>query len=377
MDDRPKPLLLLELSQTKVLSTFEPKEKVSAVVCLPPPEDGLEQPDLNLAYATPYAQQVSEAREIVGDTPLVGRLPAIEPAIEPFGELPYANAVSLYAAQAAAWAAAGCVAVLAEGLTTLASARAALLGARRAGIPLWATVSLDGDSQRLEDGAELATVFVVLQSMGVAAFGIAQPDTGDGMLPLLEQLAPYAKIPLLARPECLTEDRQEVLTPAQFGQLVGSFVAAGVSICGAGYGAGSSHLLAAKARLEEDTPAQREADHEDVILLTTAREVFYLDENLELSPPLPCGVDMSEELIELEDSGCDVICVRVETPDDAYHLSLNSHLANLPIALLSDCPEALESALFYHHGRGIIDSRSHLDRGVLDSLALRYGAVVV
>ncbi len=373
MDDRPKPTLLLELSQTKVLSTFEPGERVTATLCLPCPEAD----ETPAGFAAACARQVADARETAGEAALVGCLPVAGYAIEPFGETTFAAAVSHYANLVAAWANAGCAAVLAEGFTTLAEARAALLGARKGGLPLWVTVSLGGENQRLEDGAELSAVFLILQSMGAGAFGIARPDTGEAMLPLLEQLAPYAFIPLLARPECLTEDRDEVLTPAQFGDLVGRLVAAGVSFCGAGYGAGSSHLLAAKAHLEQDISSPPLINHQDIILLATARELFYLDENLELSPPLPCGVDMWEELIGLEESGCDVICVLVETPDDAYHLSLNSHLANLPLALLSDSPEALEAALFYYHGRGIIDSRSALDRGLLDSLALRHGAVVV
>ena len=86
---------------------------------------------------------------------------------------------------------------------------------------------------------------------------------------------------------------------------------------------------------------------------------------------------MAEDFFQAEDSGCDVLCVEVDTLDDAYHLSLNSHLARLPIGLRSDSIEALDMALLLFNGRVLLDSRSQLEREELEELAARYGTLVL
>jgi len=100
------------------------------------------------------------------------------------------------------------------------------------------------------------------------------------------------------------------------------------------------------------------------------------DEDFDLSEPIACSEDMADDLMDAEDEGCDVISVRVDNYDDAILLGQNSHMANLPLSILSDSEEAMEFALMFCPGRNIIDSRSEMDEDTIRRLADWYGALI-
>ncbi|HIY08495.1 MAG TPA: homocysteine S-methyltransferase family protein [Firmicutes bacterium] len=375
MDDRPRPVVVLDMSQAKVLSAFDQEDRALPALLVEIPENS--QPAA-AGILSQSSRQISQVRRKYGpQVPLVGGLPPTGLQLEPFGETTFLEMISIYLSQATALKAAGCEVILIHSLPTLAEARAALLGARATGLPVWITVALHHSGEELSEGDSILPTFFSLQALGASGFGFSRPLSPGEMLPLFEEIAPYATIPLIALPDCLDEEREEVLTPADFGQLCRSSALLGVEIVGGGYGAGSAHILEARDVLNETLPQVEKVDLSDTIVLCNPDEVFYLDENLEFSEPIPCGVDMAEDFFQAEDSGCDVLCVEVDTLDDAYHLSLNSHLARLPIGLRSDSIEALDMALLLFNGRVLLDSRSQLEREELEELAARYGTLVL
>ena len=107
-----------------------------------------------------------------------------------------------------------------------------------------------------------------------------------------------------------------------------------------------------------------------------ATEPYFLDEYFEQTEPVYCRRDMSDELLELEESGADVATIRIETVDDAYNFALNAHMLHMPVSFYSDSEEALEMALLMYNGCAFVDSRSELDEPILDALAKGYGATV-
>ena len=85
---------------------------------------------------------------------------------------------------------------------------------------------------------------------------------------------------------------------------------------------------------------------------------------------------MTDEFMEIEDDSYDIISVEVETPDEAVSFAENDHMAELPVSFLSSDELALKTALLLYSGRAMVDSRSELDREVLEKIAYKYGAVV-
>ena len=67
-----------------------------------------------------------------------------------------------------------------------------------------------------------------------------------------------------------------------------------------------------------------------------ATEPYFLDEYFEQTEPVYCRRDMSDELLELEESGADVATIRIETVDDAYNFALNAHMLHMPVSFYSD-----------------------------------------
>ncbi len=385
MEDRRRPILLLTQEQQKVLSAFDREDTVTPALQF---DFGVLEYEHSSFQALSGAiraarQQYGPGLLIVGSRQAFGLETEEEDPFEEYDDrsTPFGRTVERYAACAAQMKEAGCDVLLFSRLPSIAEARAAVLGGRRAGLPVWVGADIDREGEDMEDGTDVLATFITLQSLGAAAFGFGRPDSGELILPSLERIAPYAAIPLYARPECLTQEEDgedgEVMTPAEYEELAERFVRLGVEICGGGFGARSSHLLAVRNALEELTQEVSRWDDEDDILLCTHNQTFFLDADLDISDPIPCEEDMSEELLTQEDMGADVLCIQLETPDDGVRFARNSILLGLPVAFLSDDPLALDRALFYYPGRAALDSRSLLEREELEEIAARYGAVVI
>lgn len=385
MDDRRRPILLLTQDQQKVLTTFDSGDSVTPALLFDFSVLDHEHSSFRalseaiLLGRTKYGSRML----VVGGRQAFGLETEEEDPFEEYSDhtTPFDHTVNLYAECATKMKEAGCDVLLFSRLPSIAEARAALLGARRCGLPVWLAADIDREGEDMEDGTDVLATFITLQSLGAAAFGFGRPDSGELILPSLERIAPYAAIPLYARPECLTEEEDgeqgEVMTPAEYEELAQRFVRLGVEICGGGFGARSSHLLAVRDALESLTQEVKRWDDEDDILLCTHNQTFYLDADLDISEPIACEEDMSEDLLAQEDLGADVLCIRLETPDDGVRFARNSYLLGLPVAFLSDDPETLDRALFYYPGRAALDSRSLLEREELEEIATHYGAVVI
>ena len=385
MDDRRRPILLLAQGQQTVLATFDDQDSVTPALQF---DFGVLDHEHSSFRALSEAILLARSKYgprllIVGGRQAFGLETEDQDPFEEFEDhtTPFGHTVNRYAACAEKMKEAGCDVLLFTRMPSITEARAAILGARRSGLPVWIGADIDREGEDMEDGTDVLATFITLQSLGAAAFGFGRPDSGELILPSLERIAPYAAIPLYARPECLTEEEDgeqgEVMTPAEYEELAERFVRLGVEICGGGYGARSSHLLAVRDALEHLTQEVKRWDDEDDILLCTHNQTFFLDDNLDISEPIPCEEDMSEDLLQQEDLGADVLCIRLETPDDGVRFARNSILLGLPVAFLSDDPVALDRALFYYPGRAALDSRSLLEREELDEIAARYGAIVI
>ena len=121
----------------------------------------------------------------------------------------------------------------------------------------------------------------------------------------------------------------------------------------------------------------RERAESDELLLANRRQVFFLSpDSIESSPYLECSLDMSDELLELEDTNFDVIAVELYSSDDAYHFARNASMANLPVMFRSDDEMALKAALLCYQGRAMIDRSCSINEDRLHRIAGKYGAVV-
>ena len=120
--------------------------------------------------------------------------------IAPFGESSFEELVAIYTEQAAALAAAGVDLFLIETTMTMPEARAAVLACKSVSDrPVWVTFTCDENGRTLS-GTDVLAALIVMQGMGVDAFGLNCSSGPAEMLEQMRRLTPYTTVPLIAKP---------------------------------------------------------------------------------------------------------------------------------------------------------------------------------
>ena len=339
------------------------------------PEDGDGVPDRlservkagarAICAASPEAVAASKAA--AGAVPVGGVLGPSGISLAAPGEHDFDFLCAVYREKIGAFADAGADFLLLDRQTSLADLRACLLAARGRNLAVLAALETGSGSEEEED-AFLAAL-ITLQAMGAAAVGVCGLP-GDPMLAAARRAAPHASVPLFA-----VADAAAGQTPGQFAEALRPVLAAGVRVAGCGRGASPEHLAALAETVKKYGPPEI-PEEPDCYAAATERETFFLGEDLEFSEPLPCSASLVDRLIGLENEQVGAALVRVDSIGDAVLLGRCAPMSRLPIAVLAESPTMLDAALRYFQGRLIVDSRSGVEREVLEPLAAKYGAIV-
>ena len=311
-------------------------------------EDKVSQYNQELARQT-----VETCREYGPDIIAAGVVSPLKLLAEPFGETPFFDLVNIYAQQAFALKNGGVDLLIADTMNTISQSRAAILGCRQTGLPVMVTLNVEEDGETCM-GSDLVSALIICQNLGVCAFGISCCDRPENLFHHIEEIAPYAKVPIIVRPRA-GESYENLLSPEEMAQQMKGLLKRGASILGGCCYTTPEHIACIGKMMQEfdfrSVHVKRE--DEDTILMAGATEPYFLDEYFEQSEPIYCRNDMSDELLELEDSGIDVATICIETVDDAYDFALNAHMLHIPVSFLSDNEEALEMALLMYNGCGV------------------------
>lgn len=324
---------------------------------------------------------VALTRSVADNVLVAGVLSPTGLTLEPFGETSFTEMIHVYREQAAVLVEAGVDLLVVETLTSIGEARAAAIALAKFDLPKIITLTVDKDGETPYGGTAV-NALIILQELGISAFGLNCSCGPELMAEVLESLKPYAKIPLVAKPSACRydEDTERLLpiTPIEMAVQMKRLLAAGATIVGGCCGTTPDHLEAIRDAMEEHeftpfVPAEGEGD----ITLADIRQIYnlYCDQ-IECTEPLACSVDMTDELLELEGESVDVIVVEINTIDDAKDWALNAHMANLPVCFYSHDEISLRLALLLYNGRAMIDSRSSLEEEKLQKIAEKYGAVI-
>ena len=308
--------------------------------------------------------RAAQGKPVAGVIRSCGHLP------EPCGPLPYTDLVDTYAQQALELELAGAQLLVLEGMRALADLRAAVLGARQTALEIFAC--MDASLPEEAGAADPLAMLLCLQELGISAFGVGYCEPG-ALARILERLAPYAKVPLLAQPA--TGDA----SPAELARAAFELVAAGGRILMGDAQATPAHTAALRDMLDcfdfDAFPLPVRAE-DTTLLLTDEERVYYLEEDFTTAGPIACETDMSEAILRAEAEGADALLFHVRNVDDAYRLGQDAHMAGIAAVILADSEEALEAALLVYCGRPLVDSRSDADPDVMQTLAEGYGAIM-
>lgn len=169
-------------------------------------QEQMEQYNEQLARLT-----VESCRRAEQKTLAAGVIAPLELLAEPFGETPFFELVNIYAHQAFALQRGGVDLLIADTMTTLSQSRAAILGCRQTGLPVMVTLNVEEDGETCM-GSDLVSALIVCQKLGAVAFGLSCCDRPEKLYRHIEEIAPYAKVPIIVRPRA-GEDFDNLLSP--------------------------------------------------------------------------------------------------------------------------------------------------------------------
>ena len=195
------------------------------------------------------------AKADVPDALVFGDIAPTGKFVEPYGDLPFEEAVAIFRESAQALRDGGVDGFAIETMMDLQEARAALLAVREVApdLPVLVTMTFEPGGRSLT-GVHPVAALNALQSLGADAFG-CNCSTGPGeMAEIIAAMAPYARIPLVAKPNAglpRLEGGRTVfpMGPDEFSACSEALVTAGAGILGGCCGTSPAHI----ARLSEAT----------------------------------------------------------------------------------------------------------------------------
>ncbi len=309
-----------------------------------------------------------------GKAMVAGNLAPCNLSPAPVREAKFEALIDNYKVQTRAMSAEGVDLYIVETMVSMAEARAAVLAVKETDPdkPLLVSFYCD-DEGRTPDGTDVLAALIVMQGMGVNAFGLncARPDDIQGQL---ERLAPYAAIPLLAQP-CGKES-----TPEGFAAWAEPYGALGVRYFGGCCHTGPDKIKALKQKvdglsLSAFIPRPQDPD---VIPCASEKEARFITPNVDVGEEIECTSDLLEDILEAEEErpqGALKISVLEELDVDLF--AENQYAIRDALCLWSDVPELLEAALRTYQGRAFWDNTAELEKEFLEEMKTKYGLVLL
>lgn len=321
---------------------------------------------------------VELSRQAAGEGVLVaGDLAPAGLALVPFGESSFEEMVAVYTEQAAALETAGVDLFVLETMTNMAEARAAVLACKSVSDkPVWVTFTCD-DEGRTPGGTDVLAGLIVMQGMGVAAFGLNCTNPED-TAEQLERLAPYASVPLIAKPSAGLPGA--CCAPEELAGFVSRYAAAGARIFGGCCGTTQAHIAAlGRAASQVDFTAFRPVERDpDVIPCASEKEARFITPDVDVGETIECTPDLMEDILEAEEeSPQGALKIAILEEDDLDIFAENQYVVKDALCLWSDVPELLEKALRLYQGRAFWDGTGDLEEDFLREMAGRYGLVLL
>lgn len=349
---------------------------------------------------------VTLARKAVGRNVLVaGDIGPTGKFIEPFGHVKFENAVNIFKEQIQGLLDGGVDLFVIETMMDIQEARAALIAVREMSdkfVAVSMTYEKDG---RTLNGTCPVTALITLQSLGADAVGCNCSTGPEEMLSFVEAMKPYAKVPLIAKPNAgmpkLVRGKTAFDMPAgKFASFSRDFATKGANFLGGCCGTTPEHIKDLKKAITGKKPVMPAG--KSISALSSSRKYIVLEKNRPLSIVGECINPTGKKSLqkdlrkgklllvrqlakEQERNGADLLDVNagISGIDEKKTLknitSLLSVITELPLVIDSSNIKAVEAALRLCPGRALINSISGERRKLKRFLSLgaKYGAMFI
>ena len=336
---------------------------------------------------------------VAGDMTMTGQIPY------PVGDVPFETFVEVYKEQAKYLVEADVDLIVVETMMSMQECRAAVLAIREVcDLPIMATLTYNEDGRTLY-GTPPEVAINVLQSLGVDAVGVNCSTGPEGMVLIVEKMAAYATVPLIAKPNAgLPElDGMETvyrMTPEEFARTGKKLIDAGAAMVGGCCGTTPAHI-AALAEAVKDMPIRKQLSiHRRVLTSERAMVEVNLDGNFLVVGERINPTGKKALQAELREGKLDMVrrFAMEQEAAGAALLDINTGMNGIDemamtkeviyeVSSTVDCPlvldtshiDVMEEALRIYPGRAIINSISYESEkcDAMLALAKKYGAMFI
>ncbi len=323
--------------------------------------------------------------------------------LEPMGTLSFEKAYDLYAEQIKAGAAAGADLILIETISDLYEAKAAILAARElTDLPVFCTLTFE-EGQRTFIGADPLTAAVALNAWGVDALGVNCSLGPKELLPVVETLLTYAKVPVMVQANAGLPREENGRTvydigPEDYAAAVELMLEKGVHIVGGCCGTDPTYMARLHSLLEGRRPV--ETHPRTVTAACSGTTTCLLDGRVSVIGERinPTGKKRLKEAlregrmdyiigeaIDQTNAGADLLDVNVGLPELDEPAMLAKVIREvqgvtaLPLQIDSSDPAAIEAGVRCYCGKPIINSVNGKKETMeqIFPIVKKYGALVI
>lgn len=364
-------------------------------------EYGLEEriEEINTELVRLSKRAVDGKALVAGDMTMTGK------QIFPLGDLMFEELVDVYKEQASILDHAGADLFVVETMMSLQECRAAVIAIKEVSdLPIMVTLSYNEDGRTLF-GTPPETAVVVLQSLGVDAIGINCSTGPMEMVELVEKMAQYSTVPILAKPNAglpeLEGDKTVYkMTPQEFADAAVALVNAGASIVGGCCGTTPEHIKALSDAVRE-LPIRKPLERHRRILASERKNVeidldggfIVVGERINPTGKKKLQAELKEGKLDLvrqmameqEENGAKILDINMGMNGiDEKEMMKSviyevSSTVDCPLCIDSSHVDVIEEALKIYPGRALINSIS-LESEKIEKLlpvAAKYGAMFI
>jgi 5-methyltetrahydrofolate--homocysteine methyltransferase len=323
--------------------------------------------------------------------------------LQPFGDLPFETAVTLFGDMADAGAQAGADVIFIETMSDSYEIKAAVLGCReRTNLPIVVTMMVN-ENEKLLTGGDIPGMVAMLEGLGVTALGLNCGLGPKQMLPLLKKMMACTSLPVQVCPNAGLPHLENgkthfLLSPDAFAEEMEALVQLGPWLLGGCCGTTPDHMAAMILRLKDVKPKPI-SPKEDSVVCSYGKTVIFGDLPVLIGERInPTGKprlkqalkdgDMAylqQEAALQQESGAHMLDVNVGLPgiDEpavlAQAVESLQAVTELPLQIDTADSTALEHALRAYNGKALVNSVTGkaASMAAVFPLIKKYGGAVV
>ena len=341
--------------------------------------------------------KASKPRFVAMDVSPIGQLMA------PMGTLTFDMAYTYFKEQMVIAEKAGADLFIIETMSDLLETKAAILAAKEnTSLPIFVTMTFQEDGRTFV-GTDPETALFTLQELGVAAVGVNCSLGPVELLPIVEKIVRYAKIPVMVQanaglPVMVDGATTYPISVAEYTEAVSKMLQLGVRVVGGCCGT-TPEFIAALRQLISETPLVT-PEAKVVTALTSGAQTVILNKRFTLIGERlnPTGKKRLKEALRTHDlsyvlkealgqvkAGADVLDINVGLPElNEAELIVDvitevQNLVTLPLQIDSSSVPAIEAGCRIYNGRPLINSVNgkQSSMAAIFPIAKKYGAAVL